>query len=89
MQRIFKYELEVADRQAIQMPTGAQILCVQVQGNVPCLWAKVNDEATPVSREISIYGTGQALQSYPGDYIGTFQMAQGELVFHVYDRGSV
>lgn len=89
MQRIFKYELDVTDRQAIQMPTGAQILCVQIQGNVPCLWAKVNDEMAPVPREISIYGTGHALRSYPGDYIGTFQMAQGALVFHAYDRGSV
>ena len=89
MQRIFKYELEVTDRQAIQMPTGAVLRAIQWQGMQLCLWAEVNDEAAPVPREIAIYGTGQSMPNYPGNYIGTFQMNQGALVFHVYDRGSV
>ena len=89
MQRIFKYPIEVLDRQTIMLPTGAVIRASQWQGTQLCLWAEVNDKATPVPRDIAIYGTGHEMPDYPGNYIGTFQMNQGQFVFHAYDRGSV
>ncbi len=88
MQQIFKYPLAFEDHQEIMMPTGAHILSAQLQGNRICLWARVNSEAPPRPREISIYGTGHPLRDYPGTYINTIQ-TEGSLVFHVYDRGSL
>lgn len=41
-----KYDLEVADVQKIEMPVMAQLLCIQVQDEVPKLWALVNPNAT-------------------------------------------
>ena len=87
MKTVFKYPLQVKDKQEIQMPVGAEILCVQVQGGTPCLWAKVDTEAAyDIKRTIRIYGTGHHInQDEPLDYIGTFQLENGVLVFHVFE----
>jgi len=85
---IWKYPLE-PDQASIYLPVGAEILCVQVQGSEPCLWALV-DPATSdkETRHIGIYGTGHRIEGDPGRYIGTFQLNGGTLVFHVFDEGS-
>lgn len=86
---IYKYPLEVTDRQAIEMPKGAKILSVQVQSRVPCLWALV-DANTNESEKVIIrtVGTGHAV--YDGgrklEYIGTYQLMNGSAVFHVFNE---
>jgi len=86
--RIWKYPLEVADQQNLKLPTGAKILTVQAQDGNPCLWALV-DETLPKFRfeihAIAIYGTGTPIPDEPGDYIATFQIMGGELVFHAFE----
>ena len=67
------------------MPHDAEPLCVQVQqGNVQ-LWARVNDDSATTLRHFRIAGTGHELGSNVGRYIGTFQLAGGSLVFHVFE----
>lgn len=89
---IYKYPLIVTDEQEISMPLGAEILTVQTQNGIPCLWAKV-DTSRPVDvRGIQMYGTGHPMESGAGEgevgkYVGTFQLHGGSLVFHVFDRG--
>lgn len=83
---IYKYPLTVADRQEIRMPDGAQILCVQVQRGMPCVWALVDPAAPQARKAIYIYGTGHAIPADPGRYIGTFQVQGGDLVFHVFEH---
>lgn len=46
MNTIWKYPLYVQDVQTVEMPDEADILTVQVQGDVPCLWAMVNPDGT-------------------------------------------
>ena len=86
--RIWKYPLEVTDRQRIDTPPGAKLLTVQIQGDKPCLWALV-DERFPGdqrdTRYIAIYGTGNPLPELPGNYIATFQMMHGAAVFHAFE----
>ena len=43
MKTIWKYPLRIRDWVRLEMPRGAEILCVQVQGLTPCLWALVDD----------------------------------------------
>lgn len=81
---IHKYQLAVCDKHTVEMPLGAEILCVQVQNDIPCLWAKVDPKAHRVDREIRIYGTGHDLDWDTGDYVGTFQVRGDFLVFHVF-----
>lgn len=86
MRRIWKFPLEIAYIQTLNMPAGAEILTVQMQGDKPQLWAFC-DTLTEVKerRGIMIYGTGTAVPPEQGKYIATFQMSNGELVFHAFE----
>lgn len=37
--RIYKYPLEITDKQSVEMPISAEILTVQIQKEKPFLWA--------------------------------------------------
>lgn len=84
MSTIYKYELEVVDKQEIELPLDAEILNVQVQHGKPCLWAKVIPSLVPETRVIFMYGTGHPIYEPILKYISTFQIANGNLVFHVF-----
>jgi len=89
---ILKYKLEVTDNQTILLPIGSKILTVQMQGETLCLWALVNQEEETESRFIEIFGTGHTILYDFGmsrEYISTFQMNNGELVFHVFEYNGV
>ena len=80
---IWKFPLVVTDEQIVPLPIGAEVLSVQVQNGVPCLWAKVDTDAVKEGRVVQIFGTGHDA-SDAGDYISTFQLHDGELVFHAF-----
>jgi len=86
--RIWKYEIRLAERQSVEMPSGAKVLFVGVQVPNICLWAEVDPEAEKQIRLVSVFGTGHPMPDDPGSYIGTFMLHGGALVFHVYDAGS-
>ena len=83
---IWKYSLKTINEQTIEMPTGASILCCQVQCGLPCLWVLVDTAATKtVLRKIVIKRTGFPFDGIgPDNYIGTYQLSAGQLVFHVF-----
>ena len=85
--KIYKYTLEVLDRQLIEMPVGARILSLQQQGSTVCIWAIV-EEGQPIDKRVFyIFGTGHTLPDFinKSDFIGTVQT--GPLVWHVFDEG--
>jgi len=84
--RIFKYPLKVTDRQHIAMPLNTELLGVQVQHGQPVLYAIVNDARAKHNYEIITVGTGQELPAglEADDYVGTYQLEGGDLVFHVF-----
>jgi len=87
MKAVWKFPLQAIDGQTVEMPEGAKILCVQVQNGVPCMWA-VCDPAVTVRKEkryFAVVGTGHPHDVIPKDYIGTFQLEGGGLVFHVFE----
>ena len=84
---IYKYPLPVEDLPTVEMPTGAQVLCVQVQEDKPFLWAIV-DPGQPLERRwFRLCGTGQLLGiNLPTSrYIGTFQLQEGTFIGHVFE----
>lgn len=85
--KIWKYQIEITDTQTIDMPKGAQVLAVQVQHGVPCVWALVDPEATAQPLDIHVLGTGHPVPDGIGRHLGTFQVSDGALVFHVFERG--
>ena len=82
--KIWKWNLEVTDRQTLEMPTGAEVLTVQVQNEVPQLWALCHPMSPKERRIFAVYGTGQPI-SHPGKYIATFQLHGGGFVGHVFE----
>ena len=83
--RIWKWEIEVTDRQTVPMPARAKLLDVQMQNGVCCIWALCEPKAPNEPRHLAIYGTGNPVPDEPGEYVATFQMADGALVFHVFE----
>ncbi len=85
MKKIFKYQLKVVGVQMVKMPKGAAVLTVQTQHNNPCIWAEVDPDAPIVKRRFIMYGTGHPMLSEEvTHYVGTYQLPQSGLVFHVY-----
>lgn len=84
MKKIFKYPIEVTDEQVVLLPTGAKILTIQSQGDIPCIWALV-DPTAPRNEAVNIriHGTGHDVPDSENlEYVNTFQMMGGRLVFH-------
>jgi len=71
----------------IEMPAGALVLTVQTQHGEPQIWALVDPTRQKVRRRFRTYGTGHVVPDYPGEYVGTFQLSGGALVFHVFEGG--
>lgn len=83
---IWKFPLTITDEQTINVPKGAQILSIQNQFNKPVLYAIVNSKAPREERYIEIYGTGHPLSMLGRQYLGTFQIDDGQLVYHAFER---
>ncbi len=89
--KIYKYQLETADKQEIEMPVFAKVLTVQTQNEIPCLWVEVDAEETDMeTRYFKIFGTGESItRDRPNDmyrYIGTYQLLGGSFVGHVFEH---
>ena len=69
MRTVWKYELDIG-KTILSMPVGAEVLCVQLQNDTPCLWACVDSEQPQNQRTFSIYGTGHELPEQKEKYIG-------------------
>jgi hypothetical protein len=89
IKKVFKYELAVNDAFPISMPKGAEILTVQVQKGVPCLWALVDPETPEEVRHFRMAGTGHCIscndERFNYKYISSFQLGEGSLIFHVFE----
>lgn len=85
MKKIYKYSFEVQDKVTIRIPRNSTILIVQTQRDTPCLWALVDPDEELCDFVFRIFGTGHPIDpDLIGDYIGTFQMDEGRLVFHIF-----
>lgn len=88
MATIWKFPLPVGDTVTVKMPRGARVLHVAVQGRAeqPTIWAVVDPGEPMFERAFAVRGTGHDL-GVVGDYVGTFMLLGGTLVFHVFEAG--
>jgi len=82
--RVFKYPLNKSI-QTIEIHVGARPLTVQVQHGKICLWALCDEDMPLGEMEIAVVGTGHPAPE-DAKYIGTAQLNEGTLVFHVFAR---
>ncbi len=83
---VYKYYVPVSDRFSLELPIGARPLSVQVQIDAVQLWALVDTEAKLETQRFRLAGTGHPIDE-PADrleFIDTFQLQGGSLVFHVF-----
>lgn len=96
MRKVFKYPLAAEfsgsgahweERQVIEMPGGAKILSVALQGGRPVLWALVDPEAPKERRPVYIVNTGGELGDEFGGrrFVGTLVFGDGGIVLHVWE----
>lgn len=84
---IWKFPLAVTGEQTILLPKSAEVLSLQAQNNIPCIWALVDTEEPRekwVEWEFYMFGTGQQCELGQSRFVGTFQMSEGAFVFHVF-----
>jgi hypothetical protein len=88
--RVYKYEVPFEDEVRVSdlPPRGyAELLTVQVQRGVLCVWALVDlTHKGPKGRTLYVVGTGHPMPRHHGAYVGTVQTNDGGLVFHVFDE---
>jgi hypothetical protein len=93
MKTIYKYEIK-AGLNIIDMPYSAEILTVQTQEKNSYIWALVDTEHPNEARSFFTFGTGWDMEKElanhnkvikPYKYIGTFQLPDFGLVFHLYE----
>lgn len=84
---IWKFPIDWIGRFHKEMPIGAHILSVQMQGLEPQMWALVKPENPTTVREFVIYGTGQQIEESGNrlEFIGTFQQSEGRLIWHLFE----
>jgi hypothetical protein len=88
---IHRYRLAVKDHQAVMMHKDARILSVQHRDGTEegiDMWALVDCGEAPVERVFHVVGTGAPVSDGRLDFLGTVQLYQGRLVFHVFEAVS-
>ena len=83
---IWKYELNLHGITTIQMPYGAEVLCVQPQHDKPVIWAVVDRRVKTESRSFEMITTEAEYYDERKKYIGTVQTDGGCYVAHLFER---
>ena len=81
--RVYKYRLErCGGPQNPELPNGAEIVHIAMQGDSICIWALVDVREDVGNRKFIIYGTGHPITT-AGKHIGT--VLDGRFVWHVFE----
>jgi hypothetical protein len=86
--RIYKWPLPIIGKAIVDMPHSPNILAVQAQNNVPCVWALCEPSNPLQSHVFHMYMTGELLPgAMTGTYLATVQLRGGYFVTHVFYEG--
>lgn len=88
VQTIHKFTLEVSDSFSIKSRIIKQWLYVAVQYGSPCLWVVVDLGSEVREYRLGIRGTGHVFKGSEGAYLGSFMLADGDFVGHVFRETS-
>lgn len=85
MQTIHKFHVPVNEIVRVSMPYDSDVLCVQMQGDTPCVWALVESGFPLVEKVFYWRGTGHDCEDVSAEsYVGTVQFSG--LVFHLFEH---
>lgn len=87
MKSIYKYTLDIAVSNIIELPLATNILSVESQGDNIVVYGLVDtEEIETADYDFRTYGTGHGTIDDIKDYtfLGTVKMEDGNLMFHVF-----
>jgi len=84
MLTIYKYEIEIEDYFEIRLPEDYKILSIQTQRDKICLWVLVNPNNKTILCKFRLARTGYPINDDIDYFIGTFQLYDGDIVFHLF-----
>lgn len=84
---VWKFTLAAMDEQIIEWPTINRPLSIQIQHGQPCLWSLVDPDSPRIRVKLRTFGTGHEGIPSGMDYVGSYQISGGMLVFHVFIEG--
>lgn len=90
MLKVYKFDIDYQKSPStiLSLPEGAEVLCVQAQGEVEIkLWALLDPSLKMELRKFIIYGTGHEINIPPEklEYIGSVQTHAGAFIWHVFE----
>lgn len=88
MKTIYKYPLTLESFTEVAMPVEAEILDIQMQYDVICIWALVDPENRLVTRKFRIFGTGHPIEMKDLDslvYLKTVKTRTELFIWHVFE----
>ena len=85
MEIIWKFPLEIAARQTLEIPSLYRVLHLGIQDKRPCLWVQVNPDHEKEDVTIVCVGTGHPIPLYDNyGHIGTAMTNGGAYVWHFF-----
>lgn len=85
MKTIFKYNLDLIDKQEVEIPANGKILHFGLQDlESLCIWVLIDPANSKEKRHFKIYGTGRSIYDESENYIGTVITSFG-LVWHLFE----
>ena len=86
LMKIYKYVLPLSGSFTMELPIDSHILSFQTQHDELTIWAVVWPNSSTEERRFSIIGTGDEFDfDLVTKYIGTTQMHNGNLVWHLFE----
>lgn len=82
---IWKYQLTDIYKNYIEMPKGAEILCLKLQYQKPTLWAIVDPEEPLEKRTFILKETGSLFDCETYTYLGTILSKDETYVLHCFE----
>lgn len=85
---ITKHPVPISDVFTMVLPVHAEILKVECQRNQPMMWVLHTKNTNVIEvRHFRIYGTGHDIDHVDNlIHIGTFQMHNGDLIWHMFEE---
>jgi hypothetical protein len=87
MNKIFKYQIDVATHQTLLAPAHSKFLSIQLQHGYLTMWLEVDEKMPNVNFNIYVAPTG-GVAPFDCKYLGTVQLTDGT-AWHVYSDGDL
>lgn len=85
MKAIWKFPVQPG-RFTLELPIEARFRALQVQHGQPMMWLEVDPHGLREAITFRVIPTGVEFDEAGLRYLGTFQVHEGNLVFHVYSE---